>query len=29
VHLAEFARSMRTLGSYPSWKGRDAAQQAS
>ena len=26
VHLAEFARSMRTLGSYPSWKGRDAAQ---
>ena len=25
VHLAEFARSMRTLGSYPSWKSRDAA----
>jgi prephenate dehydratase len=20
VHLAEFARSMRTLGSYPAWK---------
>ena len=29
VHLAEFARSMRTLGSYPSWKSREAAQQAS
>jgi arogenate/prephenate dehydratase len=27
VHLAEFARSMRTLGSYPSWKSRDAAAQ--
>lgn len=25
IHLAEFARSMRTLGSYPSWKSRDAA----
>ena len=25
VHLAEFARSLRTLGSYPSWKSRDAA----
>ena len=25
VHLAEFARSMRTLGSYPSWKSREAA----
>ena len=23
VHLAEFARSMRTLGSYPSWKSRE------
>lgn len=28
VHLAEFARSMRTLGSYPSWKGREAARRA-
>lgn len=30
VHLAEFARSMRTLGSYKSWKSREAAaaQQA-
>jgi len=30
VHLAEFARSLRTLGSYPSWKSREAAatQQA-
>jgi prephenate dehydratase len=29
VHLAEFARSMRTLGSYPSWKSREAtARQA-
>ena len=27
VHLAEFARSMRTLGSYPSWKSREAAAQ--
>ena len=27
VHLAEFARSMRTLGSYPSWKSREAATQ--
>jgi prephenate dehydratase len=25
VHLAEFARSMRTLGSYPSWRSREAA----
>ena len=25
VHLAEFARSMRTLGSYPSWKSRESA----
>jgi arogenate/prephenate dehydratase len=25
VHLAEFARSMRTLGSYPSWKSRETA----
>jgi arogenate/prephenate dehydratase len=25
VHLAEFARSMRTLGSYPSWKNREQA----
>jgi len=25
VHLAEFARTLRTLGSYPSWKSRDAA----
>lgn len=25
VHLAEFARSLRTLGSYPSWKERGAA----
>ena len=25
VHLAEFARSMRTLGSYQSWKSREAA----
>jgi len=25
VHLAEFARSMRTLGSYRSWKSREAA----
>ena len=25
VHLAEFARSMRTLGSYKSWKSREAA----
>jgi prephenate dehydratase len=24
VHLAEFARSMRTLGSYPSWKSRES-----
>jgi prephenate dehydratase len=23
VHLAEFARSVRTLGSYPSWKSRE------
>jgi arogenate/prephenate dehydratase len=28
VHLAEFARSLRTLGSYPSWKGREAAARA-
>jgi prephenate dehydratase len=28
VHLAEFARSMRTLGSYPSWKTREAARRA-
>ena len=28
VHLAEFARSMRTLGSYPSWKSREAARRA-
>lgn len=28
VHLAEFARSMRTLGSYPSWKARESARQA-
>jgi prephenate dehydratase len=25
VHLAEFARSLRTLGSYASWKGREQA----
>jgi arogenate/prephenate dehydratase len=25
IHLAEFARSMRTLGSYKSWKSREAA----
>ncbi len=25
VHLAEFARTVRTLGSYPSWKTREAA----
>ena len=25
IHLAEFARSLRTLGSYPSWKSREAA----
>ena len=25
VHLAEFARSMRTLGSYKSWKSRESA----
>ncbi len=25
LHLAEFARSMRTLGSYASWKSREAA----
>ena len=25
VHLAEFARSMRTLGSYSSWKSREHA----
>jgi prephenate dehydratase len=25
VHLAEFARSMRTLGSYPSWRSRETA----
>ena len=25
VHLAEFARPLRTLGSYPSWKSREAA----
>jgi prephenate dehydratase len=24
VHLAEFARSMRTLGSYPSWKSHES-----
>ena len=23
VHLAEFARTLRTLGSYPSWKSRE------
>jgi prephenate dehydratase len=28
VHLAEFARSMRTLGSYPSWKSRETARHA-
>lgn len=28
VHLAEFARTVRTLGSYPSWKGREAAVRA-
>ena len=28
VHLAEFARSMRTLGSYPSWRAREGARQA-
>jgi prephenate dehydratase len=28
VHLAEFARTLRTLGSYQSWKGREAATQA-
>lgn len=28
VHLAEFARSMRTLGSYPSWRSREAAHRA-
>ncbi len=27
VHLAEFARSLRTLGSYPSWKERDAGAE--
>lgn len=26
AHLAEFARSMRTLGSYPSWKSRETAR---
>lgn len=25
VHLAEFARTLRTLGSYPSWKSRESA----
>ena len=25
VHLGEFARTLRTLGSYPSWKSREAA----
>jgi prephenate dehydratase len=28
VHLAEFARTVRTLGSYPSWKSREAAARA-
>jgi arogenate/prephenate dehydratase len=28
VHLAEFARTLRTLGSYPSWKSREAASRA-
>jgi prephenate dehydratase len=28
VHLAEFARSMRTLGSYPSWRSREQAVRA-
>ena len=28
VHLAEFARSLRTLGSYPSWKSREAVARA-
>jgi prephenate dehydratase len=28
VHLAEFARTVRTLGSYPSWKAREAAARA-
>jgi arogenate/prephenate dehydratase len=28
VHLAEFARTVRTLGSYPSWKRREAAARA-
>ena len=27
VQLAEFARSLRTLGSYPSWKARDASTE--
>jgi prephenate dehydratase len=27
VHLAEFARSLRTLGSYPSWKEREGAAE--
>ena len=27
IHLAEFARSLRTLGSYPSWKSREAAAE--
>ena len=28
VHLAEFARTVRTLGSYPSWKSRETAARA-
>jgi prephenate dehydratase len=28
VHLAEFARTVRTLGSYPSWRAREAAARA-
>jgi prephenate dehydratase len=28
VHLAEFARTVRTLGSYPSWKAHEAAVRA-
>ena len=28
VHLAEFARSLRTLGSYPSWKQLDPGPEA-
>jgi prephenate dehydratase len=28
VHLAEFARTVRTLGSYPSWRSREAAARA-